>query len=694
MKFALASGVMRGSLKRAIPIQGILLRVLQLGYALVDLLQTLGGSILSLLFFRRRMLCLMDLLLQMCVGRGKNEIVQLSGALKSGLYSLALLLPLACTDLRCSPRARLFATDASNWGEASVVASVPLRVSAELLRHTLRKSSWTRLLPPGLAWERACGVLPEELELPGEEVGYSMNLLWEVLAKSLEFRVFHKKRSKTKRHINIGELRAFLLEAERLAGADSPCNRDIFALDSQVSLGCLVKGRSASFALNLELERTLGDVLGFGLFSEYCYFNSRSNPNDDPTRGVPLRKPSWKLPSWWCSVAEDQFEEFDRWLRAFSLDDHSMSGLPSFDELLSSEAQDELVAADGGRLLGSADGGAPSDLLPCASEDLREKTLEFSAESFLLEKECAFSHEIFVGCFGALSEEESLEIFAFLRLCLSRHQLLPPENSEFPEVLPSTSIYLDLFSGEKGVARWMQHLTPFWILTFELNDGPEQDLDDLLLRELLTKYLSWGVFVAWGAAPVCASFSQAVCPAVRSKLHPWGLPEGLSANMKEKVERGNSSALWILGLMSLSLWLDILLWVENPDSSFLFRLPPWESLAATWSDRLGFWKLDYCRFGARWRKRTRIYANSVLQGHRSLCTRDHEHIVLRGRKSWTAVAQAYPTLVCKCIAGGLAWSLGCLGEKGGFDPPLRFHREPQGRRSSQARACSLQQARH
>lgn len=54
-------GLIRGTLKRAIPFMGILLQICSLGFATVDLLQIVSGSLVSLFLFRRRLLCLLSM---------------------------------------------------------------------------------------------------------------------------------------------------------------------------------------------------------------------------------------------------------------------------------------------------------------------------------------------------------------------------------------------------------------------------------------------------------------------------------------------------------------------------------------------------------------------------------------------------------------------------------------------------------
>ena len=123
---------------------------------------------------------------------------------------MVALLPFAATNLRARFTGRISATDASDHAEAGVSAFVPHKMTEELSRHCLRKSVWTKLLPPGKAWERARGILDPELELPGEDESFKSNPLWETLARCLSYRTVFVQKVKARRHINIGELRGFL----------------------------------------------------------------------------------------------------------------------------------------------------------------------------------------------------------------------------------------------------------------------------------------------------------------------------------------------------------------------------------------------------------------------------------------------------------------------------------------------------
>lgn len=204
------SGVIRGTLRRAIPLMSIILQIERLGYASVEILQTVAGSLVSLFLFRRRLLSLLDAIFQSCSGRSSRSIVRLTGRARGELLVMAALLPYAATNIRAGFLPRVTASDASNWGEAGVFAEVPCSVSAELCRHSLRRSVWAKLLPPGKAWERSHDRLSPDLELPEDVAPFEANPLWDLLATMLPYQLLFSRRASKPRRINIGEVRGML----------------------------------------------------------------------------------------------------------------------------------------------------------------------------------------------------------------------------------------------------------------------------------------------------------------------------------------------------------------------------------------------------------------------------------------------------------------------------------------------------
>ena len=144
--------------------------------------------------------------------------------------------------------------------------------------------------------------------------------------------------------------------------------------------------------------------------------------------------------------------------------------------------------------------------------------------------------------------------------------------------------------------------------------------------------------------------STAITPPIRDKFHPAGLP-GLSAELAKRVKQGNSFCSWSRRLVRIceeegkTLW-----WLEQPDSSWFWKQRSWKRA------KFPFVRFDMCAYGAPWRKRTRLASNaSELPTLRRLCSRDHEHQVLRGCPAgsgtkWTRLAQAFPEELCFALA--------------------------------------------
>jgi len=242
------------------------------------------------------------------------------------------------------------------------------------------------------------------------------------------------------------------------------------------------------------------------------------------------------------------------------------------------------------------------------------------------------------------------------------HFILPP-GAGAPDL--SKRGVLDLFSGSKRHARYCIKIGFAWVLTYEYNDDPKnQNLLESDVRDEIETLLRGHAFLCLGAGPVCSSLSRAVTPAVRDKAHPYGLKD-ISDKMKAKVREGNSFGIWMSKLVN-EFHAQLCIWIENPDSSFLWLLPEWRRIFR--NNVLGYAKLDYCRFGAPWRKRTRFATNmSNLVGIRALCTRDHAHTVLRGHSSkgglWTKIAEPYPHAIANILSISAAIECGILRAK-------------------------------
>ncbi len=653
-------GHLRGSLKRAVPLAGLILRTVKAGVATGELLQTIAGSLISLLLFRRRLMALLDTLFDSYRNRHPTDIIALSGHVKGDLLSIVVLLPLAATNLRAKVQGRITACDASGWGEAGVVSKIPNRIAEELVRHSLRKSVWCRLLTPAAAVDRLHGRLDPSLELPDATDEFRCNALWDLLARGLSYRLLYKQRSRSHRHINIGEVRA-LLHAESLHGRSNPSSRELYGLDSQVALGCLLKGRASSPAINAELVKSLPSMLCYDTYFYGMYFSTKSNPSDDPTRGAEVREAELDLPDWWEDAAEGKFKKFDSWMEEQQLDESSVSGLPALNELGKCKVSPSGILPPG--QTDSICSVAPeAEVRDPENTPAGSPKYPPSKSNLMTQKSDASTASAVQFDFPEITPEVSSLLAAFPKSQFIGLECWPPKKQG----------YLDLFSGARGVAKDFARMSGTWSLCFDLEHDVREDLDRPELRKSLEALIRKKAFAGVGMAPVCASFSTAITPPVRSKLHPLGVPN-LSSKMQSKIDAGNSMAIWCFSLLDLCLTQGVPCWLENPAMSWMFRIPMWFELEAKHKN-LRSWVVDYCRYGTKWRKRAKIWSSTCLGGFKTLCAGCLQHQLLRGRSSlhrmnWTRVAQAYPKGVSRCIAKAVLQS--CFPNQiRAFDPAM------------------------
>ena len=662
-------GVLRGSIRRAVPLCNIVLQIAALGFSTVDLLRIVSGALISLLLYRRRMLCLLDSIFESCRSREGREVVQLSGKCRSELLSVAVLLPLAASNLRAPISGVVVATDASNWGQVAVSARVPTRVAEELYRHCLRKSVWTRLLGPHAEWLKRHDCLDPDEELPGEEK-FDMHPLWAICAQSLEYNLMFAKKDSTAKHINISELRGFL-KAEAVSGKQRPSHRTLYGMDSQVCLGAITKGRSSSKARNRELCQALAMLLFSDSYSEAMYFDTKKKRADAPTRGREIPKPDVDLPNWWDDVANGEYATLDLWLKENGLDDANVGDLPRFEELkkpLGREPKDAFRGA-----------GIPALSSPTSQVETKRRTggsgSKDSEEPTMPKRRGPGKtprRKVREEPKPRISLDRSASLSAEVRRRLAlfqRSQFVGLETGAWPPTEPG---HLDLFSGERGVAKNNDKLRSGWTLCFDIEHSPLEDLCNKELREELLWLVNHGAFVSVGGGPVCSSFSTAITPPIRSLDEPYG-KKSLSGEMLEKVETGNEMSIWFFSFLRRALELHLTCWIENPGGSWMFKLPEFLKLLSDFDTFLP-WLVDYCRFGTKWRKRTKIFSNTALGGMKTLCKcpKDKKHLLLRGRSkadrmNWTRVAQAYPRGVSKAISFAIGLNTGRASSTGKFN---------------------------
>ena len=540
-------GFVRASLKRTVPVLYATLGVLKLGVCTISLLETLIGCWTSIFLFKRRLLSLLNVCYEaLSSGKDQCEVLRLSQSLKDELLLCVLLCPIATTCLRARDSSFIYESDASDWGLAVGRSELPPWLRSEVHRHRLRKPVWTKLLSPVKSLQRIRGVLPPADELPGEGMISSHPLHIE-LGTCLQFVELEKRKSLTSVHINVLELRG-MIRSEKHAALEFFPGRSFSLADSQVAIGAWLKGRSSSVALNQELQQSLPIHLGCGMTSNCGYIPSEVNAIDDPTRHVAIRAAEKNPEHWFYRENflsdEDHLAAFDEWLRGYGADPYSISGLPAMDELRA-PVDDVLVRKSTSKLFlerNKKDARIRVASKKASSDEQNSRDLPppvFDSDYVYNPSAASLGR--------AVLSTEAVEILR--KIPLSRF-ILPRNWRTDPDWRPDFAGYLDLYSGAKGIAKMVVSLGSCWALTFETSDDASQDVlapsNKVLIESLLQHLCVFG----FGAAIFCGSFSRAVRPPVRDRLHPYGR-DSISTNMALKVESGNVHSSWLSYLIEL-----------------------------------------------------------------------------------------------------------------------------------------------
>lgn len=325
-------GTARPLRSRCIPLVRIIAEVVRIQHCTVSLLEIISGSLISVFQSRRRFMSILEEVYSAQRGRSRQEIVKIPPSLQQELLQACALVSLRVVDFKLKPSRCVVASDSSSTKEAAVCCDLgPLAVH-ELQKHCLQKGLWNRLLSPDKAYLKQKGLLDENDELPDKS--YAMRPAFEEIAAAQQFRPFGRvHRRKQRQHINLGEVSA-ALRAEKLLGEREPDRFYLHMQDSQVSLAALVKGRSSSKAVNALIRNSIPDHVGSGVRPFYAFVRSAKNPSDDPTRGVPVRKPQRAEASWLRDLELGKTEESDKFLSAGKLSLGELQGLPDPSELV------------------------------------------------------------------------------------------------------------------------------------------------------------------------------------------------------------------------------------------------------------------------------------------------------------------------------------------------------------------------
>lgn len=180
------------------------------------------------------------------------------------------------------------------------------------------------------------------------------------------------------------------------------------------------------------------------------------------------------------------------------------------------------------------------------------------------------------------------------------------------------------------------------------------------------------VQLVWLGMP-CTTFSRArrndgLGPGpLRTTDAIWGL-QGLNQTDQRKLRDGNALFLFTLRIVKLCQSLHIPYVIENPDPSMAWDMPPMRSFMQSVGAKTC--QLDFCMFGAKWEKPTRLAYNFLdldslnirCCSSNHICCRTHRpHLPLKGRASsgqfWTLIAQPYPWQLAAAFSGIAAKAL-------------------------------------
>jgi hypothetical protein len=168
--------------------------------------------------------------------------------------------------------------------------------------------AWAALLVDAIAHD-ACPLDP----VVSEQVEVGLEQVWvNQLMGGLSWDVMMSQKCLQGEHINILEVRATVKTMQIRACEVASC-RQLYVLDSQVGIGALAKGRSASPSINNELRLAIPWCIGHDHYPGYDYGPSRLNPSDDPSRLKPLRSPLHPLPAWYHAACAGSLQDLDAW---------------------------------------------------------------------------------------------------------------------------------------------------------------------------------------------------------------------------------------------------------------------------------------------------------------------------------------------------------------------------------------------
>ena len=235
-------------------------------------------------------------------------------------------------------------------------------------------------------------------------------------------------------------------------------------------------------------------------------------------------------------------------------------------------------------------------------------------------------------------------------------------------------IFLDVFSGCGRIASQLRRRGLACIAIDNCLD-PRLDVLKPKILNVIRGWIKGGCVQAIWLATPCSSWSRArhgpfgsAWGPLRDNQNIYGF-KGLSSRDQTKIKDGNATIMATCEILRLAVRLKIPCFLENPAGSMLWLAPPLARLCRLSCSRP--YICDFCQYGARWRKRTRIQGwfsqpdlklSCTCTGKQGICSRTGvHHIILKGqdpksKQLWTHLAQPYPHRFAFCGAEALVRS--------------------------------------
>lgn len=235
-------------------------------------------------------------------------------------------------------------------------------------------------------------------------------------------------------------------------------------------------------------------------------------------------------------------------------------------------------------------------------------------------------------------------------------------------------VFLDIFSGDGSVGRYLSRLG-YPVISIDICDDSRFDILNHDVAAVIFGWIKSGsVLGIWLATPRTSWSRARHGPAnsswgpIRTSQHIYGIP-GLSPEDVNKVRVGNQTMRFTANVIRIACHHHVPTFLESSCNSMLWLAPPLLSLCGRDCSRSLI--CDFCQYGTRWRKRTRIQGWFVQPSaelthtcsgrHGICCASGKYHIILKGqdpvsRQLWTHLAQPYPLKFAQAAARALITS--------------------------------------